>query len=142
MSTGTGAMHRVMLAIGSLPWVRVFRNNVGLGLAIRHGNSAARQAIIRRCIAVAESMGGSATPIQFGLVKGSSDLVGWTSRVITAADVGKRVAIFTAIEAKDGAGRADTDQRRFIDNVQAAGGIAGVARTADEALALVNGEGG
>ena len=126
MSTGTNLMHRVMLAIGSLPWVRVFRNNtamawVGDATRLKDGSVLIR----------------NARPLHAGLVKGSSDLVGWTSRVIQPEDVGTRVAVFTAIEVKDGTGRPDKDQRRFLDTVQAAGGISGVARAPEEARALV-----
>lgn len=130
MTTGTAAMNRVMLAIGGLPSVRVFRNNVALawvGEAKRIGEG---RVLIT-----------NARPLHAGLIKGSSDLIGWTSREITAADVGKRVAVFTAIEAKDGSGRLDKDQRRFIDAVRAAGGIAGEARSEEEARALVDGMG-
>ncbi|HEY1035567.1 MAG TPA: VRR-NUC domain-containing protein [Pseudoxanthomonas sp.] len=129
MSTGTSAMHRVMLAIGRLPWVRVFRNNVAqawVGDARRLPNG---DVLIR-----------NARPLHAGLVKGSSDLIGWTSRVIQPEDVGARVAIFTAIECKDGTGRADKDQRRFLGAVEAAGGIAGVARSENDAVNLVSRE--
>ena len=140
--SGTGLMKRVMLAVGSLPWVRVFRNNVGFGLAIRARDSRTRQAIINACIALAERMGGSAERIVFGLHPGSGDHIGWTTREIRPEDVGKRMAIFTSIEVKDGGSSPSPDQRRWRDNVLAAGGIAGIVRSEAEALALVNREGG
>ena len=39
-------------------------------------------------------------PVQFGLAKGSADIVGWTTKTITEDDVGKSYAIFTSIEVK------------------------------------------
>lgn len=137
-STGTPLARRILLAIGSLPFGRYFRNNVGFGLAIRAPDSRTRQAIINACIALAERMGGSAERITFGLHPGSGDYIGWTSREIQPGDVGSVVAVFTSVEAKSGQGRLTPDQRRWIDTVNAAGGIAGVARSPEDALALVS----
>ena len=39
-------------------------------------------------------------PVQFGLARGSADLIGWTTRTITPDMVGQRVAVFTSIEVK------------------------------------------
>ena len=90
-------------------------------------------------------VGGRPVALGFGLMSGKpavgvSDLVGWRSVVITADMVGCRVAVFAAIEAKrdDGKGVVSTDQRRWRDTVIAAGGIAGVAISEDEAIAIFN----
>lgn len=127
MTTGTAAMNRVLLAIGSLPSTRLFRNNVGLGWVGEATRMPEGKVLIR-----------NARPLHAGLVKGSGDLIGWTTRLITARDVGKRVAIFTALESKDGTGRPDTDQAKFIAAVVAAGGIAGVVRCEEDAQALLD----
>lgn len=129
MTAATTAMHRVMLAIGALPCVRIFRNNTGMawvGDARRLPNG---DVLIR-----------NARPLHAGLVKGSSDLIGFTSRTIRQQDVGQTWAVFTAIEVKDGTGRPSEDQRRFLDAVAAAGGIAGVARSGEEAARLISRE--
>ncbi len=76
-------------------------------------------------------------PVQFGLAKGSADLIGWTTRIITADMVGQRIAVFTSIEVKTPAGRVSPEQRQWLEAVQAAGGIAGVARSVDDALRIV-----
>jgi len=55
-------------------------------------------------------------------VNGSSDLIGWHSVEVTAEMVGKRVAIFTAVEVKTAKGEIRPEQERFIDNLNAAGG--------------------
>jgi len=68
-------------------------------------------------------------PVQFGLCKGSADLIGWTTRTITEEMVGQQVAVFTSIEVKSATGRLRPDQRQWLDAVQKAGGIAAVARS-------------
>ena len=50
-------------------------------------------------------------PVSFGLAKGSSDLIGWTTRTITPEMVGQQVAIFTSIEVKSPNGRVRPEQR-------------------------------
>ena len=76
-------------------------------------------------------------PVQFGLAKGSADLIGWTTRTITADMVGQRVAVFTSIEVKTPTGRVSPEQRQWLEAVQTAGGIAGVARSVEDALRIV-----
>jgi hypothetical protein len=92
---------------------RLFRNNTGT-LRDQHGR-----------------------PVSFGLAKGSADLIGWTTRTITQEMVGQQVAVFTSIEVKAASGRLRPEQRQWLDAVQAAGGVAGVARSVDDAKALL-----
>ncbi len=104
----------------------LFRNNVGLAYT---GD-------------VKQHVDGSvnifnARPIKFGLCPGSSDLIGWTMIEITPEMVGRRVAIFTAIEVKSATGRASKTQKNFIKAVHRCGGIAGVARSLDDAVNVV-----
>jgi hypothetical protein len=94
---------------------RLFRNNTGT-LRDRHGR-----------------------PVTFGLAKGSADLIGWTTRVITPDMVGQTVAVFTSIEVKSQSGRLRPEQRQWLEAVQAAGGIAGMARSVEDARALLGG---
>jgi len=63
--------------------------------------------------------------------------MGWTTRTITPDMVGQQVAVFTSIEVKSATGRLRPDQRQWMEAVQAAGGIAGVARSVDDANALL-----
>lgn len=71
-------------------------------------------------------------------VAGTADLMGWTSMRVTPSMVGCRVAVVTAIETKrTTGGRTSDDQRKFLELVQRAGGIAGVANSADAARAIV-----
>ena len=75
---------------------------------------------------------------QFGLCVGSSDLCGWRSWVITKDMVGNKIAQFTALEVKTSTGKATDEQVRFIAAVRKAGGLAGIVRSPDEAIAILN----
>lgn len=123
----TNITRQIMLAIGrSRPRTRVFRNNVGMawqGEGTRKGS-----------VLIIENP----RPLQAGLCEGSSDLIGWTTVEITPDMIGKRFAIFTAIEVKVPGGKGPTPQQtNFIEQVRQAGGIAGVARSDSDAIALL-----
>ena len=75
-------------------------------------------------------------PVQFGLCKGSADLIGWKTVTVTPEMVGQRVAVFTSIEVKTATGRMRPEQQQWLEVVQAAGGIAGVARSVEDALQI------
>jgi hypothetical protein len=85
----------------------LFRNNTGTGYQEYNG--------VKRII-------------KFGLCKGSSDLIGWTEVEITEEMIGKKVAIFTAVEVKTENGKVSEEQQNFINNVIQAGGIAKIER--------------
>jgi hypothetical protein len=65
-------------------------------------------------------------PIKFGLCVGSSDLIG-------IAPGGR----FLAVEIKTPTGKPTPEQTRFLEAVRARGGIAGIARSPADALALL-----
>lgn len=102
----------IRLALGR-GLVRLFRNNTG---------------------ALKDQQGRMVT---FGLCKGSSDLIGWRSITIGPEHVGRTLAVFVAIEVKD-RGRATPEQLAFIKATREAGGIAGVARSIEEAQAILD----
>ncbi len=77
-------------------------------------------------------------PVTFGLCKGSADLIGWRSVTITPEMVGQQIAVFTSIEVKAATGRIRPEQQQWLNAVQAAGGIAGVARSVGEAMDLLS----
>jgi hypothetical protein len=77
-------------------------------------------------------------PVSFGLCKGSADLIGWRSVTITPEMVGQQVAVFTSIEVKAATGRIRPEQQQWLNAVQAAGGIAGVARSVEDAMDLLS----
>lgn len=78
--------------------------------------------------------------ISSGLVQGSSDLIGWQTREITPKMVGRRLALFVAVEIKTPRGRLTEEQKTFIAAVRDAGGLAFVASSPDEALAQLQGD--
>lgn len=112
---------RIMLA-ASRERSKVFRNNVGRTWA----GAAKRTADGGVYIA-------NARPFHAGLIKGSSDLIGWT----TVEHAGKRFAVFTAIEVKTAKGKPTAEQINFINQVNEAGGIAGVCRSEADAVRLI-----
>lgn len=107
-------MRLIQLELSKNPGIRLFRNNVGV---LRDENG---------------------TPVRYGLCTGSSDLIGWTAVTITPSMVGRKLAIFTAQEVKTEAGRVTAEQTAFLSCVKKAGGIAGVVRSVDDALELVD----
>ena len=115
----------VQLAIGTLPNVRIFRNNTAMGWAGRSKRLSGGAVLVQDAI-----------PIHAGLCTGSSDLIGWTSIEITPDMVGKRVAVFTAVEVKTPTGKATPEQINFIERVNEAGGIGRIVRSEADALEI------
>lgn len=75
--------------------------------------------------------------LRYGLCTGSADFVGLKTIEITPGMVGKRVAVFLAIESKAPGKDAEAHQETWLDEVREAGAIAGVARNAQEAEDLL-----
>ncbi len=125
--TETDIQRRIQLAL-STPTGRAWRNSVGQGWQGRIVSQTPSRIILDPYRAV-----------HFGLAPGSSDLIGLQSIEITSDMVGQRIAVFTSIEVKTPAGRLTAEQGRFIDAVVDLGGIAGVARSVEQALNIVEG---
>jgi hypothetical protein len=66
--------------------------------------------------------------VKYGLCVGSSDLIG----------LRRRDGKFIAIEVKAPSGRVSPEQEMFIQRIRASGGLAGVARTVEDALAILH----
>jgi hypothetical protein len=114
MNAETDLQQRIRLALGTHPELRIFRNQVGSLPDPRTGRL-----------------------VQFGLARGSADLIGWRTVVITPEMVGQRVAVFTSLEIKTPTGRLAPAQRHWLQAVEQAGGIAGVARSVGDALRII-----
>ena len=104
---------------------RLFRNHVGTAW---HGRVIddrrdGKHRIITLC---------DARQVTHGLAPGSSDVIGWKPVVITPDMVGKRVAVFRAVEVKSADGRLRDKQRQFLAVIAEAGGVAEVAREAGD----------
>ena len=105
---------RILLALGARPGTRLFRNTVGEGWQGEVKGKTTDTVTLWR-----------PRYVTFGLAPGSSDLIGWCN------------GIFTAIEVKEAKGKARENQERFINAVLAAGGIAGIARSPEDAARLL-----
>lgn len=112
----TTLQQQIRLALGTRPDTRLFRNQVGSLPDPRTGRL-----------------------VTFGLARGSADLIGWRTVTITPDMVGTQLAVFLSIEIKTPTGRLRADQSNWLNAVRQAGGIAGVARSISDALALVQG---
>lgn len=110
----TELQQRIRLALGTRPDIRLFRNQVGQLPDPRTGR-----------------------PVQFGLARGSADLIGWRTVTITPDMVGQRIAIFTSLEIKTPLGRLSPAQHNWLGAVHKAGGCAGVARSVADAYEIV-----
>lgn len=107
--------NKIFKDLGGRRDVRLFRNNIG----------------------TAKYKGGQR--VKYGVCNpGGSDLIGWRIKKITPEMIGRRVAMFLAIETKTKKGRPTKKQINFINRVIAAGGLAGVARNVDQALNIVD----
>jgi hypothetical protein len=103
---------RIRLACGRGP-VRLWRNNTG-ALVDQQGRF-----------------------VRFGLCKGSSDLIGLRSVVVTPELVGQRIAQFVALEIKTDCGTVSPEQRAFLQLVQQLGGLGAVCRSIEQAQAVL-----
>lgn len=118
---------RIRLAFGRTPGLRLFNNPVGRGWQGK----------------VIANVGGMVTleaarVVTYGLMPGSSDLIGWQSVTVTPEMVGQRVAIFVSPEVKRARGGTEAEhQERWIAGVNAHGGRAGFVRSEAETAALL-----
>ena len=106
----THLQQEIRLALGTKPDLRLYRNNCGSLPDPRTGRL-----------------------VTFGLARGSADLIGWRTITITPDMVGQQLAVFTSIEVKTPTGRIRQEQQAWLDTVQTAGGIAGIARSIRDA---------
>lgn len=119
--------HNLILLSASKSGATLFRNNTGMGWVgepIYYPKPGYK--LLK-----------NARPLHAGLTVGSSDFVGWKAVTITPEMVGKTVAVFTAIEAKTMSDRISKEQLNFIEQVRKNGGIAGIARSHEEASNLI-----
>ena len=111
----TTLQQQIRLALGQRPDLRLFRNQVGQLPDPRSGRW-----------------------VQFGLAKGSSDLIGFKTVEITPEMVGEKVAVFCSIEVKTPVGRPTKQQQNWLTAVQNAGGIVGIASSVKDAIKIIS----
>ena len=110
----TKIQQEIRLALGQRSDLRLFRNETGKLPDPRTGRW-----------------------VQFGLAKGSSDLIGFKTIKITPEMIGQDLAVFTSIEVKTNTGQLSKNQHNWLQAVKKAGGITGVARTVRDALEIL-----
>ena len=111
----TNLQQEIRLAVGQIPNLRLFRNQVG---QLPHP-------ITNRYV-------------QFGLAKGSSDLIGFKTVKITEDMVGTNIAQFISLEVKTNTGRISKIQQNWLTLIKNSGGISGVVRSIDDAIKILN----
>ena len=121
-------MKLVQLAVGKLSHVKLFRNNTGMGWT---GDARSVKG------SPTDKMILNARPLHAGLCEGSSDLIGWTTIEIKPEHVGRKIAVFTAIEVKTDTGKATQKQRNFLEQVAANGGFALLCKTPEAAQTFI-----
>lgn len=129
MNPETPIQKRIMLACGTLPSVRVFRNNTGVAFAGEVAIENPPLITLRNY-----------RRIKYGLCNGSSDLIGWETITITPDMVGRKLARFVALEVKAPTGRTTADQKNFINQVNEAGGMGTIIRDPAQVRSFFRGE--
>lgn len=115
--SATDTLTKEILIAASRDGHRLFRQNVGLGWVGEVIRKTADTILLR-----------NPRPLHAGLAKGSGDCIGWT-----------RDGLFASIEVKTGGDRVRPDQAAWAVAVNAAGGRAGVARSVEEAIEILEG---
>jgi hypothetical protein len=124
-------MRVIMLAVGKCKDLKLFRNNTGQ--AWQGSKKIFEERNGRRVLILYDPR-----PIDAGLCNGSSDLIGWKTVTVTQDMVGKKVALFTAVEVKSEIKSvASAAQINFLTVIREMGGVAGLARSTDEARRLL-----
>ena len=119
-------LRQILLTCSRGP-TRLFRQNTGQGWVGQSRRFSRSETVI---VQPGDVLIRNARPLHAGLCEGSSDLIGWTQR--------DGAAVFTAIEVKAERGRVTPEQAQFVEVVTAAGGIAGIARSVEEAQRLID----
>jgi virulence-associated protein VagC len=121
----------VLLAVSRIRGVKLFRNNVGQAWTSPKSFTLKKGQVYH-------ARGGERVlmtpyPINFGLMKGSGDGIGWRTLTITPEMVGRDIAQFVSVETKTDKGRVREEQETWQANVNKAGGLAVIVRSAEEA---------
>ena len=123
-----------MMLRASVIGARMFRNNVGMGWApAGSGSNIVRTRVVKTVtLYPGDVLVRKSRPLHAGLVKGSSDLIGWKPLIISEKMVGQPIAQFAAAEVKTKRGAMREGQQDFIDLVNLHGGRAAVVRSIDD----------
>lgn len=120
--------NEIRVAIGAKQTATLFRANVG----------EAWTGICRRMNWIPDRVViDGARRFQSGLPVGFPDLFGFRTIKVTPEMIGKKIAVFVFLEVKKPGGRTSKAQKEMHAFLQSAGAIGGVARSAEEAAALL-----
>ena len=114
-----------------------FRVNVGKAWAANQVFNINPESMHRFQLYPGDKVLRGARPFDSGLPKGTSDIIGGTEVVVTQDMVGQKLLVWTAIEVKAAKGKATINQTNFLSAMQSRGGIAGIAKSGQEAVSLV-----
>lgn len=129
----TNISQRIKLA-GAETATKLLRNNRGLFYTLDAVPSL-MAAFARGGLKAAKQLVSALRKVAAGLdFKGSSDLIGWTIVEITPEMVGKKLAVFTAVEVKTATGQESEDQAKFGALIERDGGIYILARSPEDFL--------
>lgn len=136
LSSEIALMKELQIAASSMG-ARLFRQQVGQGW-IGKAKRITRVQWIQ--VQAGDVVIPAARPFHAGIT-GMSDLGGWVPVTITPEMVGSTVAIYAQVEVKDGA-RVTEEQQKWIDAVDRAGGLAGVARNMSDLKRILTAKSG
>ena len=120
---------------GLVPFWRI---NVGQGWTGKARHFSRRQEVT---VEPGDVLIKQARTFNTGAPAGFSDLIGAAPTVITPGMVGQQLPVFAAIEVKTRTGKSSPEQKTFMTNMQHIGALAGVARSPDDAIRILRGEG-
>jgi hypothetical protein len=137
MNPETALQQRILADVGASVTHRLWRNARGKYFA---GSPITRGPGIVTLQASDLVLRGG-TQVSAGLCDGASDLVGIVSVPVRLLDPDGIAGIFAGIEIKTPKGETGKHQLAWIEVIRSLGGIAGRARSVDEARALIAGGG-
>lgn len=124
----------VLVELGSRPDCRLFRNNCGTaiqGQRVKGKIEGSGDGVV---------VVKNARHVKYGVGNpGGSDFIGFKMVEITSDMVGSNFAQFVAIETKTEKGKPTKEQLSFIAMVINKGGIAGIARSKEDAISIFEG---
>jgi hypothetical protein len=98
--------------------IQLFRNNVGVAAAYNFKTRSLRKPL---------------QIIRYGLTQGSGDFIGYKTVEIKPDDVGKKVAVFLSVEAKNpNKHLISEEQKQFQEQVNNDGGIALIVKNMED----------
>ena len=118
--------NEIRVAVGAEQTATLFRANVGEAWTGTLVSSSLHRVTIE-----------NTRRFRSGLPVGFPDLFGFRTIEVTPEMIGKKLAVFVFLEVKKPGGRTSKAQKKMHAFLQSAGAIGGVARSAEEAAALL-----